>query len=562
MEYKFKVRFVSLSRAFKSAKAKLFHHARELSAGDWWHDLLRDGPRELSTAHNDTLRSLPSFLRLYRETMSSDFLQRLPDDLLLHILQEVLSTVRTNNLENVGFDKEQSTGPLLLCNPIDAMRLSRVCKRFYLLIKNSPPFWDVVHNGISSSQFIHMCLERSKRRGLNLRISFGYNFDSFFNIVTPHQDRWRSLWMDMPDHFELIKTHFKNARLPSLERLTVNFGDGPSIGIFSQCLLPSLRVVSFFNCIPRPSATQISSNLTLFFGSFSRSNLDEDFTPFFTFLTSTLSLRNLTVVFDCEDIRRARPFETNAPATVIPQVTDLQITTPTFRLASAMFDAFIDALTFPGLQCLTIKHHNTIRRGEDPSLYFSLRACLRDILISEDADRFPELSKLTVISEANRAYTIPFEYLPKLRHLRIDAITSPIYFSEPGDDIDSASIPDVLPALEMLEFYHCEYFDVRWVEHVVDRLKRSGDQWSKFKRLVVHNCKDATLEKLSFVPKEKLDWKAYVIMSDLDFGITLTEMISLFNSHALGTKKTRYTIHLLSSWIPSPNRRWRGSWRF
>ncbi len=80
-----------------------------------------------------------------------------------------------------------------------------------------------------------------------------------------------------------------------------------------------------------------------------------------------------------------------------------------------------------------------------------------------------------------------------------------------GTDIDSAaSIPDVLPALETLEFYHCEHFDVRWVEQVVDRLK-IGDQWRKFERLVVHNCKDVTLEKLGFVPKERLDWKAYVV---------------------------------------------------
>ncbi len=79
--------------------------------------------------------------------MSGGFLHRLPDELLLRILQEVLSTARNDDLEEDDFDEETSTGSQILCNPIDAMRLSRVCRRFYHLIKNSPPFWDWTCDG-------------------------------------------------------------------------------------------------------------------------------------------------------------------------------------------------------------------------------------------------------------------------------------------------------------------------------------------------------------------------------------------------------------------------------
>ncbi len=126
------------------------------------------------TAHNDALRSIPDLLGIYRATVSRDFLQRLPDELISRILQDTLSTDGDDDLEEEDFDEHTSIGSLILCNPIDAMRLSHVCKRFYILIKNNPSFWDWTYDGITSSQVHSTCLERSKGRGLNVEIDFGY----------------------------------------------------------------------------------------------------------------------------------------------------------------------------------------------------------------------------------------------------------------------------------------------------------------------------------------------------------------------------------------------------
>ncbi len=79
------------------------------------------------------------------------------------------------------------------------------------------------------------------------------------------------------DQYELIKTRFKNAHFPSLERLTVKYGEnklglfraevgerGPPMGLFSECVLPKLRVAAFSNCIHSRSVMPILSSSTWF----------------------------------------------------------------------------------------------------------------------------------------------------------------------------------------------------------------------------------------------------------------------------------------------------------
>ncbi len=143
------------------------------------------------------------------------------------------------------------------------------------------------------------------------------------------------------------------------------------------------------------------------------------------------------------------------------------------------------------------------------------------MVLSSATVHFPELSKLTIISGTRNPYTFPFHYLPKLRHLRIDATVSPVY------DTSALSLRG-LASLENLELVRCEKLDVRWVEQVVGHLE-AGRRWSTFRRLDISDCEDTNADMFNFLPREKLTFNPCVSFSQFCQSVPNTVLIYLFN---------------------------------
>lgn len=488
-----------------------------------WKSLLRNGPREFTTSYKSAMRSVSNLLQQYQTSINMDFIQTIPDDILLQILHEALS----DNLPDDSDDEDVLTSPNH-CHPSDAIRLSHVSRRFHQLIKNNASFWESVQDSFTSRKLVEVCIERSRSRGLSIYLDFRYMrrlpLEEFFDAIVPQQGRWKVLEIDTHDsieldQYEILKSRLEHLQPSNLEQIIINYGEddlrsdsdesdiskGPQMAILSNAVLPRLRTAKFVNCIPRPFIAAAITSLDIEFSFFYFEFDGWDYAPFITFLERTPSLTKLAMTFTC-DGPLLGPFETHMPSRIIiiPHVAHLQLTM--YNIPSPTPEKLVKAIKFPGLQSLTIKIRNFDESepgDEDESdWYLSLQGFL-DMILSRAPDHFPDLSKLTIISKTHNKYTIPFRYLPKLRHLHIDATVSPS--SKP---ITPSPLLPIVHPLETLELVRCEEVDVQWVKDVVESLK-SSNRWNGFRRLVIDGCENVGVDAFHFVPREKLTWIPY-----------------------------------------------------
>lgn len=494
--------------------------------------MLRDSPQNFIISYDAAMQTLANTLQQYKTSLSLNFIQKLSDDVLLHILHESLES----DLDPEDLDDPMTTDieTRIHCHPGDAIRLSHVSKRFYRLITEDGSFWDSLHDTFGSRKLVEACAERGRTKGLFVGVDFTFypgnkmSLDNFLEAAVPHEGRWTTLVIDAHDgvsgdQYKILKSRLQNLQLTRLERLVVNYGRkdpdiedldisrGPRMEIFSNALLPHLRDAKFVNCIPPPSLSMPLTSLDIEFGTFGFGSEFQgwDFTPFLAFLQSTTTLTTLTMTFTCDGPAFGGPFEAIVPSTAIPQVTRLQLST--YDVPSPTLRKFADAVRFPGVDTLAIKHTQVDEDGsedededEDSETYFSLQSLI-DLVLSSATEHFPDLSKLTIFSGTSKPYTIPFRSLPKLRHLQIYGTVTPSY----NTTVQSLR---ALPAIDVLELVRCKKVDVRWVEQVVDLLK-ARNHWERFRKLIIDNCKGADADLFSFVPRDKLSWKPYVYFS-------------------------------------------------
>ncbi len=88
-----------------------------LSGEDNWKSILRDSSQEFMTSYSSATQSLANLLQRFTASLSLDFIQKIPDDVLLYILHGALS-------DDIDPDVEEDATPSHHCHPSDAIRLS------------------------------------------------------------------------------------------------------------------------------------------------------------------------------------------------------------------------------------------------------------------------------------------------------------------------------------------------------------------------------------------------------------------------------------------------------
>lgn len=326
---------------------------------------------------------------------------------------------------------------------------------------------------------MEVCIERSKTRGLAIEIADNSSYRAlgdFFDEVVTYQERWNALILNLhgkEDEYDLLKTRFENLRLPNLERLVVHYGRRlesdvntgcPRAGILSNNSLPRLRDISFHGCVPLVFSFAGITSLDIRFGLHQGSDTRGwVFSHFYAFLLSTPTLRSLTVSILTDE----PPEDLESPVIPcsVPHVTDLHLKMDGDSSVE-MLETLLGGVNFPGVRSPAITTREDL-------YYPALKDCLECV---PSLHRFPELLTLKISSrDCGRrcTYTIPYDTLPKLRRLSINAPVTPKFDA-------SAPVSHMLPGLEELELVDCEEVDVLWVKQMImqDEGERNLGDWS------------------------------------------------------------------------------------
>lgn len=457
-----------------------------------------------------------------------DFIQAMPDDVLLHILREALRY--SYDIDTYDLQDDSLFWPPQNYHPATVVSLSHVSRRFYRLVTSEASFWISVHDNLRSRKLLEVCLSRSRSMGLFIHINFyalsgGLPLEEFLEVIVPHQARWKALTIDLNgfvdvDRYRVLRSRLESMRLSNLERIMIKYTiddvynsldgsdirRGPQVDILSNAHLPQLCTASFVNCTPRPFTSTMITTLDIEFGSFVRGFRGWDFAALIVFLKHTTSVTSLAVAFAC-DGPDLLPSErnTHVPSdVVIAQVTHLQL--KMHDVPSPTAEKFMQAVKFPRLQSLTIKAkvlEDYESDDEDEQYrYLDLQAFLGTIL-SLAQSHFPDLSTLVITCRTRRVYTIPFNCLPNLRHLQINGATAPRFQIGP-----STQSLRPFPALEVLELTDCDEVSVGWVKQVVEHIQ-ANNTWDRFRTLIISR-QSVEMDKFDFIPQQKLTWYPYV----------------------------------------------------
>ncbi len=236
--------------------------------------LIHSGPLEFTSSYNAALQFFSKLLRKYKEVVSRDYIQSLPDDVLSQIIHEALFSQA--EIFHVRY------------HPKDAICMSHVCRRFYSLITEDSRFWEWPLYRRESAEILEACMARSKDKGLHVIIMMNF-LDTkispdFIDTFIPYQERWETLNIDLERihsrQWAILKAQFENVNPSRLERLRISYGGrlsidfdetelewGPQMDILSTAHLPRLRIATFVNCIPQPFALATITHLNIEFGS-------------------------------------------------------------------------------------------------------------------------------------------------------------------------------------------------------------------------------------------------------------------------------------------------------
>ena len=487
--------------------------------------------------------SVADVLQSAQETISRQLaFPLIPDEVLIRILSYA-----------VECDSSTDTAKEL-------MSLSSVCRRFRRLLCSAPHLWTKINNDMNGTQ-AGCFLEHSKDEELFITFRDNETHQRTKQVlakVIDHYRRWRTFELSLtvaenrlptdkmyeslgdisetlPVLHELIFR--RSIFLDGILEIVDHFGepsgpidDGGLSHFYEKWDAPNLRIFRVENLIPlpfqSPSLRLVELSIELLEPYWSQPR--DPLTSLMLFLDSQPSLEILAIVIVEFEDGTTFPVERRVTLPALRELTLHSNALLANGMSTRSIPGILRALQTPSLRKLSLSL--PVFETSDPTLgwIFAHEDCFlntEELTLDAYMDQPMPVSGFNAHLDqpipASRFKLRPLRTIirqfPKLKHLCL----STDKFEVTTEDLE-AEPPNIYPPLEIVHFKNCKAIRVEVIVAFIRCLKDGAhEQWSKFKGIVVEDCKRLNRDEvvsslIGLLPEEKIKFLNNSEMMEID----------------------------------------------